>query len=59
MREEQKHILSIVLQVLIFFVCLVFIIKGQRSIGIQGLMLMFGGITGLLLLLWRYNQKNR
>lgn len=46
-----------IIKIIVFIVCLVLIVNGQRNIGYSGLMVMVLGLAGLLGLLWDYNRK--
>ncbi len=45
------------LQVIVFIVCFLFIVYGQKNIGYTGLAVQLVGLVGLLSLLWNYNRK--
>ncbi|BCA85293.1 hypothetical protein EsVE80_08160 [Enterococcus saigonensis] len=45
------------LQSVVFIVCFLFIVYGQKNIGYAGLALQVVGLVGLLGLLWRYNKN--
>ncbi len=49
--------LKIILNIIIFFVCMALVIIGQKHIGIQGFCTMLIGLAGLLGLLYQYNKK--
>lgn len=49
--------LKIILKFVVFFVCIVLVIIGQKNIGVQGLCTMIIGLAGLLVLLYQYNKK--
>lgn len=57
MDEKRKQILSVIVQVIIFIVCLVLVIIGQRNVGPQGTLVMILGLAGLIGLLYHYNRK--
>ncbi|MGF2190193.1 DUF6903 family protein [Vagococcus fluvialis] len=48
---------NLLLKLVIFVLCLVFIVVGQKNIGYVGLGTMILGLSGLLYLLWDYNRK--
>lgn len=43
--------------ILIFCICIALIIVGQKTVGIQYLLLQLFGLAGLLSLLYGYNKK--
>lgn len=57
MNERTKSILKTVLAIVLFIVCVAFVVVGQRHIGPQGLLVMLLGLVGLILLLYLYNRK--
>lgn len=57
MDEKVKKIVTGVIVVLVFVVCLAVIIVGQRNTGLQGLLVMLAGLAGLIGLLAFYNSK--
>ncbi len=57
MDEKRKQILSVIVQVIIFIVCLALVIVGQRNVGPQGTLVMILGLAGLIGLLYHYNRK--
>lgn len=57
MDEKRKQILSVIVQVIIFIICLVLVIIGQRNVGSQGTLVMILGLAGLIGLLYHYNRK--
>ncbi|HIQ96016.1 MAG TPA: hypothetical protein IAB26_05570 [Candidatus Limivivens merdigallinarum] len=57
MDEKRKQILSVIVQVIIFIICLVLVIIGQRNVGPQGTLVMILGLAGLIGLLYHYNRK--
>ncbi len=57
MDEKRKQILSVIVQVIIFIVCLALVIVGQKNVGPQGTLVMILGLAGLIGLLYHYNRK--
>lgn len=57
MNERTKNILTTLLSVVFFIVCVALVVMGQKNVGVQGLMVMILGLAGLLFLLYRYNRK--
>lgn len=57
MDEKRKQILSVIVQVIIFIICLALVIIGQRNVGPQGTLVMILGLAGLIGLLYHYNRK--
>ena len=57
MDEKRKQILSVIVQVIIFIICLVLVIIGQQNVGPQGTLVMILGLAGLIGLLYHYNRK--
>lgn len=57
MNEKTKSILTTVLAVVFFIVCVALVVIGQRDVGPQGLLIMLLGLAGLILLLYLYNRK--
>lgn len=57
MNENVKRILVGVIIAVAFVACVALVIIGQRNIGPQGLLMMFAGLAGLILLLWLYNRQ--
>lgn len=57
MNEKTKSILTTVLAVVFFIVCVALVVIGQRDVGPHGLLIMLLGLAGLILLLYLYNRK--
>ena len=57
MSERMKQIISIVLTLVVFVVCIALVITGQKNAGAQGTGIMLLGLAGLIGLLWNYNRK--
>lgn len=57
MNEYTKKILMGILAAIVFVVCIVLVIVGQKSIGPAGLLTMLVGLAGLLVLLGIYNRQ--
>ena len=48
MNERTKNILTTLLSVVFFIVCVALVVMGQKNVGVQGLMVMLLGLAGLL-----------
>lgn len=57
MSESAKKIITAIVILIIFIVCLALVIVGQRNIGLGGLLTMLAGLAGLVFLLWLYNRQ--
>ncbi|MCR1838831.1 DUF6903 family protein [Murimonas intestini] len=57
MSESAKKIITAIVILIIFIVCLALVIVGQRNIGLSGLLTMLAGLAGLVFLLWLYNRQ--
>lgn len=57
MDERMKNIVTTILSIIFFAVCIALVVIGQRNIGPQGTLVMLLGLAGLILLLYRYNRK--
>ncbi len=57
MNEYTKKIITGLLVAIVFIVCIVLVIVGQKNIGPSGLLMMLAGLAGLLVLLWLYNRQ--
>lgn len=57
MNENVKKILVGIIVAVVFVVCVALVVMGQRKIGPQGLLMMFAGLAGLIVLLWLYNKQ--
>jgi len=55
--ENRIKVLGIVLKVLCLLACLGLVVMGQKNIGYPGLLAMLVGLTGILILLYMYNNK--
>ena len=49
--------LNVVINIVIFVVCMVLICTQQRNVGPSGLGIRGGGLAGILFLLYRYNKQ--
>ena len=54
-----KQIITYIVIILIFIASMICVVVGQRNVGLEGLLLMFAGLAGLLTLLGLYNNKYR
>ena len=57
MNERTKNIITAIVVIVIFVVCIGLIIVGQRNIGPKGLLTEIVGLAGLVGLLAFYNSK--
>lgn len=57
MNENVKKILVGIIVAVVFVVCVALVVVGQSKIGPQGLLMMFAGLAGLIVLLWLYNRQ--
>lgn len=57
MSEGVKRIITGIVVLVIFAVCLGLVIVGQKDTGFQGLLVMLAGLAGLVGLLAFYNHK--
>lgn len=48
---------NIIINIVIFVVCIMLICTQQRKVGLPGLGLMVIGLAGILFLLYRYNKQ--
>lgn len=52
-------ILGILVKIVIFIICMLLVVSGQRNIGVQGLATMLVGLAGLLGLVFVYNKAHQ
>lgn len=57
MNEHTKKMLLGILLAIIFIVCIILVVVGQKHVGPAGLAVMLLGLVGLVLLLWLYNRQ--
>lgn len=57
MNETAKKIITAIVILLFFIVCVALVITGQRQTGAPGLIRQLVGIAGLVGLLWLYNRQ--
>lgn len=57
MDERMKKILTGVIILIVFIVCVALVVTGQRNIGASGLITQLIGLAGLVFLLWLYNRQ--
>ncbi len=57
MSESAKKIITGIIVLIVFIVCVALVVIGQRNVGPQGLGLMLLGLAGLIFLLWLYNRQ--
>ncbi len=48
---------KLLLKAVVFILCLILVVIGQKQIGISGLLTMLVGLAGLLGLLFSYNKQ--
>ena len=59
MNEFTKKIVTAIVVLIVFVVCVALVVIGQRNIGASGLMIQLVGVAGLVVLLWLYNKQYR
>ncbi len=59
MNEFTKKIVTAIVVLIVFVVCVALVVIGQRNIGASGLMTQLVGVAGLVVLLWLYNRQYR
>jgi len=59
MNEFTKKIVTAIVVLIVFVVCVALVVIGQRYIGASGLMIQLVGVAGLVVLLWLYNRQYR
>lgn len=59
MNEKTRKLVTALLVIVVFVVCLALIITGQRNVGLAGLIRMLAGLAGLIFLLWLYNRRHK
>lgn len=52
-----NEVVSRIIKIVFFIVCIVLVVYGQRVTGKFYLSMQLVGLTGLLVLLWNYNRK--
>lgn len=57
MNEKVKKLITGIIVLIVFVVCICLVIIGQRNIGPTGLLTMLAGLAGLVVLLWLYNRQ--
>lgn len=57
MNERVKKLITGIIVMIVFVVCICLVIIGQRNIGPAGLLTMLAGLAGLVVLLWLYNRQ--
>ena len=57
MNEFAKKIVTAVVVLSVFVVCVALVVIGQRNIGATGLLVQLIGVAGLIILLWLYNRQ--
>lgn len=57
--EYTRKVLGMVLKSICVLICVGLVIIGQKNISYQGLFTMLAGLSGILLLLYLYNNKYR
>lgn len=57
MNEFTKKLIAAVIVLIVFIVCVVLVVTGQRNIGAPGLFTQLIGVAGLIFLLWLYNRQ--
>ena len=59
MNEFTKKMVTAIVVLIVFVVCVALVVIGQRNIGASGLMIQLVGVAGLVVLLWLYNRQYR
>ena len=59
MNEFTKKIVTAIVVLIVFVVCVALVVIGQRNIGASGLMIQLVGVAGVVVLLWLYNRQYR
>ncbi|MEG0961440.1 MAG: hypothetical protein RR139_11965 [Lachnospiraceae bacterium] len=57
MNDRTKKIMYGIIAALVFAASVILVVIGQRNIGPMGLLTMFVGLAGLVVLLWIYNRQ--
>lgn len=57
MNEFTKKIVTGIAVLIVFVICVMLVVTGQRTVGAAGLMRQLAGLAGLILLLWLYNRQ--
>ncbi len=57
MSEFAKKLVTAVVVLIVFVVCVALVVIGQRNIGATGLLTQLIGVAGLIILLWIYNRQ--
>lgn len=57
MNEYTKKIVIGILAAIVFAICIVLVVVGQKNVGPTGLLTMLIGLAGLIILLWLYNRQ--
>lgn len=57
MSETGKKVVKAIVILVVFIICMVLVITGQRHVGPGGLITMLVGLGGLVVLLWLYNRQ--
>lgn len=57
MSDTMKKVITTILLLAVFAVCVALTVIGQRNIGPAGLLMQLLGLAGMVLLLWNYNRK--
>lgn len=57
MSEKVKKLITGIVVLIVFVLCICLVVIGQRNIGPAGLLTMLAGLAGLVVLLWLYNRQ--
>lgn len=49
--------LEIIINLVVFVICLGLVIVGQKTVGIKYILMQLIGLAGILVLIYRYNKK--
>ena len=53
----ESNIFKTILKFIAFFICVVLVIYGQKTVGIPYLMIQIVGVIGIMVLIYLYNRK--
>lgn len=53
----ESNIFKTILKFVAFFICVGLVVYGQKTVGIQYLLLQIVGVIGILILIYLYNRK--
>ena len=53
----ESNIFKTILKFVAFFICVGLVVYGQKTVGIQYLLIQIVGVIGILILIYLYNRK--